>query len=213
MVAEVDLQPVDPATRHEWVDRDARFPQCLDVVARQVVAADAVVQHAHRDAGRRALGERPCQLPSDGVVVDHEELHEHEVFGRGNRVEDRRERGLAIHQQPQPLTVAERRVQHPGDRGKPAAGGVGRGRGRSGANGRLPASMQLDVAREMAASEEQVRDQRHVRQQHEPEDPGHRAGRGARAHQRVQRRGDPGEMQRQRGNGEQARRHVIHVRG
>src|SRR5690606_16720662 len=70
VVAEVDLQAVAPGPRGEGMHRNTTRAQCRDVRARQVVAADAVIEDAYAHAGGGPLQQHALQLAPGGVVMD-----------------------------------------------------------------------------------------------------------------------------------------------
>ena len=139
--------------------------------------------------------------------MDDEELHQHVMPRRGDGRKQGGEGRLAIDQQAQRLAGVEAYAEHRRDRAQPGACGILR-RARQQCLRALPAAesppfVHVDVAHEVGPAEEEIRHQGDVGQQQQAEYPRHRAGRRARAHQRMQRRDGPGEVQQQRGAGDE----------
>src|SRR5690606_6002868 len=90
MIAEVDLEAVAPALGGvERADIDAGFGQGADIGARQLEAADLVVEEVDLDAGARLGLQSLAQALADTVVA-HDVVLEQDVFLRlFDRVEQR----------------------------------------------------------------------------------------------------------------------------
>ena len=83
MVPEIELEPVARAlSGMELVNFDPRGAELVDVGARQIVAADLVVEEAHPDPGLGPLDQVGLELAADAVVVDDVVLDQDVLPGR-----------------------------------------------------------------------------------------------------------------------------------
>ena len=114
------MQPVD-APADGRLHQDAGGPQPVDIVARQAVAADLVVQQVHLHASGSALQQPRAQLPAQSVVAQDVELDQNVVAGCGDALEDRPEGGSTVDQQRGAVAVSERKPGEPLERLRVAA--------------------------------------------------------------------------------------------
>ena len=100
VVAKIQLEAVEQsAAGGEGMDLDAAGAHFLAEMARQGVAADAVIEHENLHAGGRALQQQVLQTLAEAVVADDEELQQYYFARAGQGTEDRGEGRFAIDQQ------------------------------------------------------------------------------------------------------------------
>ncbi|MNZ95050.1 hypothetical protein D3C78_1141800 [compost metagenome] len=192
MIAEVHLEAVEHAVAGaEGMHLHAALAQAIDVAGRQAMAADGVIQEEHLDPGRHALQEDLRQTLAEAVVADDEELQEDHLLRGSERVEDRREAGLAIHQQAHMVVRQGRHARQP-DHGLEFLVAVGLPRGHGFLDPRPPVQFgrgaahllvglaaRLDIGIETPPAECQVGQQGEQRHEHQRRGPGDGALRGA----------------------------------
>ncbi|MND84400.1 hypothetical protein D3C80_762910 [compost metagenome] len=123
MVAEVDLEAVEPTTaRGEGADVHTTVAQLLTVAGGQGVAADPVVQHIDVYPFGGFLQQQGLQGAPQLVVMDDEELHQHRVTCLLDGGKDRVESCLAVDQQAHLVVRQTRHPSQPGHGPKCAIG-------------------------------------------------------------------------------------------
>jgi len=111
VVAEVDLEAVEPATAGgKGFDFDAGIAQWLHVTVRQGMAADAVVQQINRHAFGGFLQQQGLQALPEAIVVDDEKLNQYRFLRVADGFKYGVEGGLAIDQQ---THFVVRQARHP----------------------------------------------------------------------------------------------------
>ncbi len=96
MVTRQQVERVAGEERVEGTHLGAGLDEAPPIAARRAERAEGIVQHAHADAGPRALGERVGEAPAGGVVADDVVLEVHPAACRADRGHHRVQRARAV---------------------------------------------------------------------------------------------------------------------
>src|SRR5260364_156546 len=98
MVTEIELETVNEAARCKLARFDAARAQRFNIMARQIIAANPIIQKIDANALRRPFNQRLLEFSPQGIITHHKELHNHVFRCARDRLKNRCKGMLAIDQ-------------------------------------------------------------------------------------------------------------------